>query len=100
VAWFSQFGPQNRQLRFGDLDIKIIATIFWFEPQKQAVFGLSVAPQNPRREDSVRHALRSGGLLRLEASHARVSQSDLKTGVGATVGGARSTITDVVSGSS
>jgi hypothetical protein len=48
----------------------------------------------------VGHALRSGGLLHLEACHARVSQSDLKTDVGATVGGARDTIVDVVSGSS
>jgi hypothetical protein len=46
------------------------------------------------------HALRSGGLLRLEASHARVSQSGLKTSRGTTTCGARSTITEVVSGSS
>jgi hypothetical protein len=45
-------------------------------------------------------ALRSGGLLRLEASHARVSQSVLKTGGGAMVGGARGTIVEVASGSS
>jgi hypothetical protein len=38
------------------------------------------------------HTSRSGGLLHLEASHARVSQSDLKTGGGTTVGGARDTI--------
>jgi hypothetical protein len=28
----SQFGPQNRQLRFGDLGLKITAIIFWFGP--------------------------------------------------------------------
>jgi hypothetical protein len=42
----SRFLPQNWQLRFGDLDIKITATVSWFEPQNQAGFGLSVAPQN------------------------------------------------------
>jgi hypothetical protein len=48
-------------------------------------YGLSVAPQNRRKdEDSMRHASRSSSLLRLEASWARVSQSDLKTGVGTT----------------
>jgi hypothetical protein len=46
------------------------------------------------------HASRSGGLLRLEASHARVSQSGLKSGGGATSGGACGTIVEVVSGSS
>jgi hypothetical protein len=35
-------------------------------------------------EDSVGHASRSRGLLRLKASRARVSQSGLKTGRGAT----------------
>jgi hypothetical protein len=47
-----------------------------------------------------RHTLRSGGLLHLEASHAWVSQSGLKTGEGATGGGARGTITEVAPGSS
>jgi hypothetical protein len=46
------------------------------------------------------HASRFGGLLHLQASHARVSQSGLKTGGGATMGGARCTIVEVVSGSS
>jgi hypothetical protein len=43
----------------------------------------------------VGHVLRSSGLLGVEASLARVSQSGLKTGGGATVGGARGTITEV-----
>jgi hypothetical protein len=43
----------------------------------------------------VRHASRSDGLLLLEASHARVSQSSLKTGGGMTTSGARDTITEV-----
>jgi hypothetical protein len=45
----------------------------------------------------VGHALRSSGLLRMEASLARVSQSGLKTGGGTTTGGARGTIAEVAS---
>jgi hypothetical protein len=92
--------PQNRQLWFGDLSLKITAVISWFGPQNQAVFGLSVVPQNCRRADDVGHVSRSGGLLCLEASHARVSQFGLRTGGGVTVGGARGTIMEVASGSS
>jgi riboflavin synthase alpha subunit len=54
-------------------------------------------PQNQWREVGVRHVLRSSGLLRMEASLARVSQSDLKTGGSATMGGACGTITEVAS---
>jgi hypothetical protein len=43
------------------------------------------------------HASRSSGLLHVEASLARVSQSGLKTGGGATMGGARGTITKIAS---
>jgi hypothetical protein len=43
----------------------------------------------------VGHALRSSGLLNVEV--ARVSQSGLKTSGGATMGGARGTITEVAS---
>jgi hypothetical protein len=46
------------------------------------------------------HVSRSTGLLRVEASLYRVSQSGLKTGGGATTGGARGTITMVASESS
>jgi hypothetical protein len=60
-------------------------------------FGLSVAPQNQQREVGAGHALRSGGLLGVEASLTRVSQSGLKTGGGATAGGARGTIVKVAS---
>jgi hypothetical protein len=60
-------------------------------------FGLSVVPQNRRREVSAGHASRSSGLLGVEASLARVSQSDLKTGGGTTAGGARGTIAVVAS---
>jgi hypothetical protein len=46
------------------------------------------------------HVLRSNGLLLVEASRARVFQSALKTGGGATPGGARGTIKQVASESS
>jgi hypothetical protein len=45
----------------------------------------------------VGHALRSNGLLCMEASLDRVSQSDLKIGRDATAGGARGTIVAVAS---
>jgi hypothetical protein len=56
---------------------------------------LSVAPQNRWREVGAGHASRSSGLLHMEASLARVSQSGLKTGGGATTGGACGTIVQV-----
>jgi hypothetical protein len=34
----------NPQLWFGDLGLKITATVSWFDPQNQAGLGLSVAP--------------------------------------------------------
>jgi hypothetical protein len=69
--------------------------VSWFGPQNQVGFGLSVAPQNRQRDVGAGHATRSSGLLRMEACLARVYQSGLKTGGGATVGGARGTITEV-----
>jgi hypothetical protein len=45
----------------------------------------------------VGHASRSSGLLRGEASLARVFQSGLKTGGGMTAGGAHGTIAEVAS---
>jgi hypothetical protein len=72
-------------------------TVFWFGPQNQAGFGLSVAPQNRRREVGAGHASRSNSLLSLETSLGRVFQSVLKTGRGAAVRGARGTITKVAS---
>jgi hypothetical protein len=44
VALVFRFGPQNWQLQFGDLTIKITVNVSWFEHQNQANFGLSVAP--------------------------------------------------------
>jgi hypothetical protein len=60
-------------------------------------YGLSVVPQNRRESDGVGHASRSSGLLHVEVSWARVSQSDLKTSGDVTVGGARGTIMEVAS---
>jgi hypothetical protein len=60
-------------------------------------FGLSVAPQNRWMEVGVGHASRSSGLLRMEASLTRVSQSCMKTDGGVTTGGARDTITEIAS---
>jgi hypothetical protein len=60
-------------------------------------FGLLVAPQNRWREVGAGHASRSSGLLGVEASLGRISQSGLKTGGGMTTGGARATIAEVAS---
>jgi hypothetical protein len=43
-------GPQNRQLRFGDLAHKITMTVSWFGSQNQVDYCLSVVAQN-RYED-------------------------------------------------
>jgi hypothetical protein len=72
-------------------------TVYWFGPQNQAGFDLSVAPQNRRREVGAGHASRSSGLLHMEASLARVFLSGLKTGGGVTMGGACGTIAEVAS---
>jgi hypothetical protein len=58
---------------------------------------LSVAPQNRWSEIGAGHTSRSSSLLDVEASMARVFQSGLKTDGGATTGGARGTIAEVVS---
>jgi hypothetical protein len=92
---FPGLGFKSGSYGFGDLGLKITATVSWFGPQNQAGFGLSVAPQNQRREVGMGHASRSSGLLGVEASLARVSQSGLKTGGGAMAGGARGTIAEV-----
>ena len=60
-------------------------------------FGLSFAPQNRRREVGAGHASRSSSLLDVKVSLARVSQSGLKIGGGATTSGARGTIAEVAS---
>jgi hypothetical protein len=81
----------------GDLSLKITMTVSWFGPQNQVGFDLSVAPQNQRRAFGAGHVSRSSSFLGVEASLARVSQSGLKTGGGATTGGARGTIAEVAS---
>jgi hypothetical protein len=76
---FLPIWPQNRQLQFGILGLKITVIVSWFGPQNQVGYGLSVVPQNQRKdEDGAGHALRSGGLLWLKASRTRVFQSGLK----------------------
>jgi hypothetical protein len=94
---FFGLGLKNGSYGFGDLGIKITATVSWVGPQNQAGFGLSVAPQNRRRKVTTRHASRFSSLLGVEVSPARVSQSGLKTDGGVTTGGARDTITEIAS---
>jgi hypothetical protein len=60
-------------------------------------FGLSVAPQNRRREVGAEHVSRSSSLLVVEASLAKISQSSQKTDGAATTGGACGTIAEVAS---
>jgi hypothetical protein len=72
-------------------------TVSWFRPQNQVGFGWSVAPQNRRREVGAGHASGSSSFLGVEASLARLSQSGMKTGGGATTGGARGKIAEVAS---
>jgi hypothetical protein len=63
-------------------------------------FGLSVAPQNRRREVDAGNMSRYSDLLHVEAYLARVSQSGLKTDGEVTTGGARGTIMEVTSAAS
>jgi hypothetical protein len=92
-----RFGHQNQQVRFGDLCLKIITTISYSGSQNQADFSLSIVPQNRWREDGVGHTSRSGRLLHLKASCARVSQFDHKTGGGVPTDGACGIIMKVAS---
>jgi hypothetical protein len=52
--WVFRFGSQNRQLRFGELSLKITAMVSWFVSQNQADFSLSVASQNRHEEVGLR----------------------------------------------
>jgi hypothetical protein len=92
--WFGLKTSGDGFLQFG---LKITTTVSWFGPQNQSGFSLLVALQNRWREVGARHTLRSSGLLGVKASLARVSQSGLKTGEGATAGGTRGTIAEVAS---
>jgi hypothetical protein len=82
---------------FSSLASKLVATVSWFGPRNKVDFGLLVVPQNRWREVGTGHASRSSGLLHVEASLARVSQSGLKTNGGTTAGGARGAIMEVAS---
>jgi hypothetical protein len=63
--------------------------------QNQAGFNLLVASQNRRREVDAGYASRFSGLLHVEVSQVRISQSDLKTGGGTMTDDTRGTITEV-----
>jgi hypothetical protein len=64
-----------------DLVIKITAMISWLGSQNQVGYDLSVTPQNWWEDEySVGQTSRSSGLLCMEVSQVRVSQSDHKTG--------------------
>jgi hypothetical protein len=69
----SRFVPQNRQLQFGDLCLKITVTVSCFVSQNEASYGLSIAPQNQREEVSTEHTSKSSSLLHVEASRAMIS---------------------------
>jgi hypothetical protein len=47
---FPGLGLKTGCYGFGDLDLKIIATVSWFGHQNKAGFGLSVVPRNRWRE--------------------------------------------------
>jgi hypothetical protein len=91
-----RFGPQNRQHWFGDLGLKITAMVSWLglKTKQASVYRLRHKIYGGR---SARDTSRSSGLLHVEASLARVSQSGLKTDGGMTIGGARDTIMKVTS---
>jgi hypothetical protein len=65
---------------------------FGFGPQNQVAFRFVSCATKP-----MEGGRRGSGLLRVEASLARVSQSGLKTGGGATTSGAHGTIAEVAS---
>jgi hypothetical protein len=46
-----RFGSQYRQLQFSDLVNKIITMIFWFVPQNQVGYDLSVVSQNRQKDE-------------------------------------------------
>jgi hypothetical protein len=91
---------------------KPAATVWWFgsqnhhddllvwdsKPSRLWFVGCATKPMGGC--DGMGHASRSSGLLRVEASLAKVSQSGLKTGGDMTAGGARGTIAEVASESS
>jgi hypothetical protein len=95
---FSRFEPQNWQSWFGDLGLKITVTVFFVWASKPSRFWFVGCASKPTGGcDGVGHTSRSNSLLQMKASRTSVFQSGLKTGVVATAGGARDTITKVAS---
>jgi hypothetical protein len=91
----SRFGPQSDSSGLVIWASKSLRRFLGFGPRNPAGFSLSVAPQNQWRQVGAGHTSRSSTLLGVEASLARVSQSGLKIGGGATTGGAHGTIAEV-----
>jgi hypothetical protein len=80
---------------FSIRDSKPAATVWCLKTKQASVCRLR--HKTDWGYDGVGHASRSSGLLHVETSLARVSQSGLKTGGGATADGARDTIMKVAS---
>jgi hypothetical protein len=111
--WQVQHGMQ-RQGSWQEKEIygsKSATVVWWFGSQnhrdgflgwasKASRLSLSVALQNRWEGIHAGHTSRSGGLLHMEVSQARVFQTSLKTGGGTTAGRARGIITEVASESS
>jgi hypothetical protein len=100
---FSLFGLKAGGDRFPGLGLKTDSSglVICASKSPRWFFGLGLKIKHasvcrPRHKTD---ASRSSGLLHLEASRARVSQSGLKTSEGATAGAARDTIMEVASGS-
>jgi hypothetical protein len=108
---FSLIWPQNRWLRFPYLGLKTSSSSLVIcaskPPRRFLGLGLKTKHASVCRLCHKTNGRRmacdtcwSGGLLCLEASRARVSQSDLKTVGGTTMSSARGTIAEFASGSS
>jgi hypothetical protein len=97
---FSRFGLKTGGGGFPDLGLKIDSYSFLVWASKPSKLRFVDCASKPTGGcDDVGHASRSSSLLHVEASRARVSQSGLKTGGGAAVGGTRGTIVEVTSSS-
>jgi hypothetical protein len=99
VARVSRFEPQNRELLFGDLGHKITATILGLDLKTKQAWFVGCATK-PMEGGWCRTRVEICWLASPEVSHARVSQSGLKTGGSTTAGGACCIIVEVASGSS
>jgi hypothetical protein len=81
------------------LGLKITATVSWFGPQNHVGFDLLVAPQTDggRSARDTRRDLAACFVWKEVWLGFPTSQSGLKIGGGATMGGARGTIVEVAS---